>query len=332
MSIIVSIIVPVYNVAPYIQQCLDSTGMLGRNDIEIILVNDGSTDDSGAICKEYCEKWCNVQLIEKQNGGLSDARNVGTEAARGEFIYYLDSDDWLVPGSIDNLYKLAVENGCDIVQGGFYYAYENYLMYDNRWFDANQKPFILSRKDAMRELINNEKIKNFAWGKLYRSSIVKKHRFIIGKYYEDSFWQHLVISECRKYCIVPDPFYYYRQRPDSISGKFGLKMLDLLEGNEIRLIFIQQEFPEFATIMADKLWRNAFVCMRNSNQIEFRNALNRITSLYQPLFSNSLQHSAVFRISKCKSHFIRELFFGVVRVYEHFVNKPLQRISYPESD
>ena len=110
MSINLSVVIPIYNVEQYLRQCLDSIGVLGRDDVEAILVNDGSTDGSRNICVDYVNKWSNVTLIDKENGGLSDARNKGTEAAAGEYIYYLDSDDWLEPDAIDKLYRFAVEN------------------------------------------------------------------------------------------------------------------------------------------------------------------------------------------------------------------------------
>lgn len=322
----VSIIVPVYNVAPYIQQCLDSIGMLGRNDIEIILVNDGSTDDSGAICKEYCEKWCNVRLIEKQNGGLSDARNFGTEAAQGEYIYYLDSDDWLVPGAIDSLYKFAVENSCDIVQGGFYYAYENYLVYDNRWFDADQKPFILSRDEAMRELVKDEYVNNFAWGKLYKAELVKQNSFIVNKFYEDIFWQHLNVWKIKNYGVMATPLYYYRQRNSSISGQGGVKYLDLIEGAEQRLMFISKNMPQLESLMADKLWDYTFSGLRNNNLPVLRKELSRISNQYKSVFSKRLRESLYFKFANIDSGIILQVFNMALRVYGRLKYKKLNHI------
>jgi glycosyltransferase involved in cell wall biosynthesis len=327
----ISIIVPVYNVETYIRQCLESTGVLGRNDVELILVNDGSTDGCGTICQEYACKWGNVKLIEKSNGGLSDARNVGVSASRGKFIYFLDSDDWLNPDAIDTLYQFAVENNCDVVQGGFYYAYDNYLGLDNRYISEKKPAFVIERKDAMRELIKNNYIKNFAWGKLYRTEIVKRHQFPVGKCFEDAYWQHMVVADSNHYGIIPQPLYYYRQRSDSISGQLGVQALDLLAGNEERLRFIQEKFPEFTSLMADRLWHNAFLNTRYSDRDIFRDVLNRITIQYETLFTRGLKNSIVFHLAKYQSSYIRRPFLFMMRVYEYFAVKRLTRVKYSET-
>jgi glycosyltransferase involved in cell wall biosynthesis len=202
MSINLSVVIPIYNVEQYLRQCLDSIGVLGRDDVEVILVNDGSTDGSRNICVDYVNKWSNVTLIDKENGGLSDARNKGTEVAAGEYIYYLDSDDWLEPDAIDKLYRFAVENDCDIVQGSFYYAFEGHVEHNNRFYKADDPPFVLNREEAMRELIKNYYVLNFAWGKVYRTSLAKSHQFPFGKYFEDSYWQHLMIHDSKRYGVI----------------------------------------------------------------------------------------------------------------------------------
>lgn len=247
----ISVIIPIYNVLPYLSYCLDSLFKQADEMMEVILVNDGSTDDSLSICREYAQRKSNAIVINKDNGGLSDARNVGTKAATGDYIYYLDSDDWLAPDAIKSLYEFAIENDCEIVQGGFYYAYNDHLLFDNK----HKNPFVLNRHEAMLELIKNDYVKNFAWGKLYRADIVKKHPFPKGKYYEDSYWQHLIIHECKRYGVVPVPLYYYRQRNSGISGEFSLRNLDLLRGYEERLNFVRNLYPEYVKQMVSLLWR-----------------------------------------------------------------------------
>ena len=100
MACKISVIIPIYNVEQYLRQCLDSLDVLGQEDVEVILVNDGSMDRSKAICDEYKRLYGNIIVINKENGGLSDARNRGTEVANGDYICYVDSDDWLAPGAI----------------------------------------------------------------------------------------------------------------------------------------------------------------------------------------------------------------------------------------
>ena len=282
----ISVVVPVYNVQSYLPQCLDSLYAQADETMEIILVNDGSTDESLIVCRKYADTHSNTIIIDQENGGLSDARNVGTKAVSGDYVYYLDSDDWLAPNAIKSLYDYAIENDCEIVQGGFYYAYDDHLLYDNKY----KIPFVWDRHEAMLELIKNDYVKNFAWGKLYRADIVKKHQFPKGKYYEDSYWQHLIVHECKRYGVVPTPLYYYRQRNSGISGEFSLKNLDLLRGYEERLAFVQEKYPEYTRHIVSILWNTCYNMVelakqKNDNGLVFvfQNYLEEINKEYELL-------------------------------------------------
>jgi len=248
----ISVIIPIYNVAQYLSQCMDSVLPQSYQDLEIILVDDGATDDCPRMCDEYEAKDSRVRVIHKKNGGLSDARNAGMKIARGEWIYFVDSDDWVDHDAIRKLYQFAVENHCDVVQGGLYYAYYDHLLY-RKASKKEQEKTILDRHDAMRELIVNDRVKNFAWGKLYKAELIKDLFFPVGKYFEDSFWQHLVIDRVNRYGIVDEPLYFYRQRQDSISGKLSDKYNDLLDGYNHRLIFIQRNYPELELLIQSKV-------------------------------------------------------------------------------
>ena len=277
----ISVIIPVYNVQKYLSRCLESLYSQRNDTIEIILVNDGSTDESLNICQRYADIHSNTIIIDKENGGLSDARNAGTKAAIGDFIYYLDSDDWLAPDAIKSLYEFAIDNDCEIVQGGFYYAYNDHLLFDNKY----KNPFVLNRHEAMLELIKNDYIKNFAWGKLYRADIVKKHPFPKGKYYEDSYWQHLIVHKCKRYGVVPTPLYYYRQRNSGISGEFSLKNLDLLRGYEERSVFVQEHYPEFNDVMSQSYYR----VVQSLCNIAKTSSDSSVTAAYQAYYNDFMR-------------------------------------------
>ena len=221
------------------------------NDLEIILVDDGSADECPRLCDEYEAGDARVRVIHKKNGGLSDARNAGMRIAKGEWIYFVDSDDWLDINAIQKLYQFAVDNHCDVVQGGLYYAYDNHLLY-RKASKKELKRKVLGREEAMRELIINDRVKNFAWGRLYKTDLIRNLFFPVGKYFEDSFWQHLVMDRVERYGIIDEPLYYYRQREDSISGKPSNRLTDLLEGNKMRLDFIREKFPDLLAIMQKK--------------------------------------------------------------------------------
>lgn len=320
----ISIIIPIYNVEPYLRQCLDSIGLFGHDDVEIILVNDGSTDGCGKICTEYTERWNNVILINKTNGGLSDARNCGTEVAKGDYIYYLDSDDWLAPGAVETLYRFVTENNCDVVQGGFYYAFEDHLEYDDRWIKDDDKPFILGREEAMRELMKNQYVKNFAWGRLYRAEIAKKYQFPFGKYFEDSYWQHLIVNESERYGVMPAPLYYYRQRNDSISGQSSNKLLDLYLGLEAQLAFLAEHYPELTSILADRLWTQSH-SSRNYNE-DFKNYFNHINDQYASLLSSEFKKSLYYFFS-FREPILFSCYEFILRVKNRLCGKRLKRID-----
>lgn len=247
----ISVVIPVYNVAQYLSQCVESVLSQSCKELEIILVDDGSTDDCPDLCDEYERNDVRVRVIHKKNGGLSDARNAGMKIATGEWIYFVDSDDWVAHDAIEKLYQFAVENHCDMVQGGLYYAYQDHLLY-RKAYKKEQEHTILRRHDAMRELIINDRVKNFAWGKLYKTELIKDLDFPVGKYFEDSFWQHLVMDRVDRYGIIDEPLYFYRQRGDSISGQPSNRLTDLLEGNKIRLDFIRGKYPDLLTLMQKK--------------------------------------------------------------------------------
>lgn len=326
----VSIIVPIYNVENHLTQCVESVLKQCYQNFEIILVDDGSTDNSGAICDEYKLNYPQTIVIHKENGGLSDARNVGIEIASGEYIYFLDSDDWLDPNAISTLLNFAIISNCEIVQGGFYYTYDDYLLYDNRKISIDQTHFILNRKDAMTELIKNEYIKNFAWGKLYKSSLVKKYLFPKGKYFEDSYWQHLIVNEINNYGVIPTPLYYYRQRESSISGQFNIKSLDLLKGYEDRLNFISNYYPQLIDLMAIQLWNISANMLLASKGTEY-NAMfidywEYLNDEYKEYFKKAFNINIKYLLGR-KCLVILDICNFYHRVYNRLFTKRVLRIS-----
>ena len=299
MTNILSIIIPIYNVAEYLTQCLDSAYSQVRDNYEVILVDDGSTDNSGDICDEYKLKYPQTIVIHKENGGLSDARNAGIKVATGEYIYFIDSDDWLAPNAISTLIDYAIENKCEVVQGGLFYAYNDYLLYDN----SKTTPFILNRNQAMKELIKNDYIKNFAWGKIYKTEIVKKHLFIKGVYFEDSYWQHHIIHAVNNYGVIPTPLYYYRQRESSISGAFSIKIIDLLKGYEQRLLFVSDKYPQYTKLIAKKFWQtvaNTLISVNSQNDdfATINSYWVEINNKYKCFFKGAYRYSPTYLLGR----------------------------------
>lgn len=238
----VSIIIPVYNIASWLGQCVDSILQQTLTDWEMILVDDGSTDASASLCDHYATIDARIRLLHKENGGLSDARNAGLAIATGKYVYYLDGDDYLAPHAIQLLHAEAENNHSDLVCSGFYYTYPSYQLLHKK-YSEKVSPLLLSPQQAMEALIEGDWLKNFAWGCLLRKELADQVPFIKGKYYEDIYWKHLIIHHAATISFVPAPLYYYRQRETGISGTFSLKNIDLLTGSKARLAFIKRYYP-----------------------------------------------------------------------------------------
>ena len=236
----ISIVIPVYNVESYLEECIQSALQQTHRDLQVILVDDGSTDGSGRICDQYAAADDRVVVIHKENGGLSDARNVGTAAAEGDFILYLDSDDYLDREAVAILTAAQQESDADIVVGSYYYTYEDHEDLAGNNID---KSAIYSRRDAIQRLMEG-KIQTFAWGKLLRSEIVKRHSFPVGMLFEDHFWTHLVFHDSERILCLAEPIVHYRQRKNSISYTFTEKRLDMIKGWQARIDFLKAEYPE----------------------------------------------------------------------------------------
>lgn len=236
----VSVIVPVYNVQQYLPQCVESILAQTYQRLEIILVDDGSTDGSGRVCDELAQRDNRIQVIHKPNGGLSDARNAGTKVCNGTFVFYLDSDDYLEQDAIMALVSIQSESHAEVVIGNYFYTYSDREDIAQPETGTIQKN---NRKEAI-SLLMQGKLQTFAWGKLIRADIAKRHPFPVGKLFEDHFWTHLVFQDCETVVYSSKPMVHYRQRGNSISYTFNLKRLDIIEGWRERIVFLQQEYPD----------------------------------------------------------------------------------------
>lgn len=240
----VSVIVPIYKVENYLNRCVNSILNQTYKNIEVILVDDGSPDKCGEIADSYAIKDNRVKSFHKENGGLSDARNYGMKYVTGEYIVFVDSDDWIKEEMIETLVGIAMDLKADIVQSGFYYAYETYLLYDDRYYSEDMLPIQLNKNELMRELVINERVKNFAWGKLYKTKLIKDLYFEKGVLFEDVFWAHKVMDRVDKYAICHKPMCYYLQRSDSIVSTYTVRNIDIIRGLKERHKFIEENYKD----------------------------------------------------------------------------------------
>lgn len=236
----VSIIVPIYKTEQYINRCVDSILSQTFSDIEVILVDDGSPDKCPEICDEAAEKDKRIKVIHKENGGLSSARNAGTAYANGEFIFYLDGDDYLEKNAVEHLLEIQKAYNADVVVGNYTYTYSDH---EDAAATCYPDLKILNRSEAMGLLMEG-KIQTFAWGKLIRSDIAKKENFPEGKLFEDHFWTHLIFQNSRSFICTKSVVVHYMQRNNSISYTFNISRLDIVEGWKTRIEFLENQYPE----------------------------------------------------------------------------------------
>lgn len=293
----VSVVVPIYKVEKYLGRCIESITNQSYTNLEIILVNDGSPDRCGDICEEYALQDSRIKVLHKENGGLSDARNFGMNYVTGEYTVFVDSDDWLELNMIETMIKLVNEYNSDIVQVGFYYTYNNYLLFDDRYYSENDKPIVLDNYSLMKELVTNEKVKNFAWGKLYKTELIKDIPFKKGVLFEDVFWAHQVMQRVNKYVLSNKPLCYYLQREDSIVATYTTRNLDIIEGLKERHEFIERYYQSLSDESYKLILRTSLLhynlLLRNKDKdkekIHRKNIRNYIKKNYKKLNKATLE-------------------------------------------
>lgn len=216
MSELISLIIPVYKVEKYLHRCLDSVISQSYSQLEIILVNDGSPDSCGEICDAYAHKDSRIKVIHKKNGGLSHARNAGITVAKGEYLSFLDSDDWVEVEYIEKLYKLLKLYQCDMAVCNFIKASTTEIEQKN----SLVKIYEFSSLEALEALTGPYYLPLVvAWGKLYHRSLFEEIRYPIGRLHEDEFVIHHLIYRAKKIVFTTEELVFYWQREDSIMGK-----------------------------------------------------------------------------------------------------------------
>ena len=254
---LISVIVPVYKVEAYLDRCVQSiVDQIYRN-LEIILVDDGSPDNCGAMCDAWAKKDSRIKVIHKENGGLSDARNAGMAAATGEYIAFVDSDDWLDVQMYQHLHEAMTETDSDIASCGARRV----------WLDGTparellgvNRDCVLEQEAAMEALLTAQGLVMTVWNKLYRRSLVDGVKFLVGMIHEDEFWSWQVIARAKRVVTVKESYYNYLQRGSSIMGAgFTEKRFVVIQAKIERQKYIEANMPRLKdTGRADMV----FTCM-----------------------------------------------------------------------
>lgn len=223
---LISVIIPVYNVEKYLRQCLDSVVNQTLKDIEILIINDGSTDNSQYIIKEYADKYSNIKVINKQNEGLYKARNTGLENATGKYIGFVDSDDYIKHDMYEKLYSKAEETNADIVSCNYCIFYEKKNKLKNIDFSKSIKLL----KHSNNKLTGAEEIlfdTPVSWNKIFKKHFLIKNNIAFDsniRIADDAYFNRLCFFNAKKIFYIPDFLYIYRKfRENSIRNKKNIK-------------------------------------------------------------------------------------------------------------
>ena len=256
-DILVSVVVPVYNVESYVRECIDSLIRQTHTNIEIILIDDGSTDNSGLICEEYAADDARIKVFHKENGGLSSARNSGIAIMSGEYCCFVDSDDMVADSYIERLLHAAEESCSDITAC-------SYTREIDELGDKNLQDNIEVDPHKALEFIFSEKtMTTSAWGKLYRTELWSSIRFPEGYIYEDYATIYKIILKANKITIIPWKLVYYRPNPQSITGtQFYPKRMQYFEITEELRPVIENAFPDLLTYVDNRTTRYAIAYYR----------------------------------------------------------------------
>ena len=237
---LISVVIPVYNVEQYLPKCIESIMNQTYKNLEIILVNDGSTDGSQKICEEYKSLDNRIKVINKENGGLSDARNVGIDNSSGNYITFIDSDDYIDDDYVYTLYKSLISYNADMSIAS------HKIIYPKRIIDkATDEKFCANSKKVLEKILYDEGIDLSAWGKLYKKSLFNNIKFPKGRLFEDSATTYRLIDESKKIAVNSKSVYNYVIRKNSISNEmFSEKKMDLITSTMEMTEFIKKKYPE----------------------------------------------------------------------------------------
>lgn len=248
----ISIIIPVYNVEKEVKNCLESVINQTYENLEIIVVNDGSTDNSKEICLEIAERDNRIIYLEKQNGGLSDARNFGINNASGDYLFFLDSDDYIEHDCIESLYRAIKEDNTKIAVALPRVIYSSGAVVEK----ATGEHQVFSTEESLRLLMYDEKISVSAWAKLYSKDIISDIRFPVSRLFEDNATTYKFIASTDKVTFISKSVYNYIIRKGSITrSKFSLKRLDVIKSTDEMCDYCEMNFPNIKNaIIRRRVW------------------------------------------------------------------------------
>ncbi|SES09940.1 glycosyltransferase [Salipaludibacillus aurantiacus] len=285
----ISIIVPVYKVEPYIRKCINSILDQTFTEFELILINDGSPDNCGKICDEYSKSDERIKVVHKKNGGLSSARNAGLEIAQGDYVGFVDSDDWIEPGMYELLYKMCKENKCEIGNCSSIVHYKTKTL-----VNGGHSLLIHNKSEAMRAMLESELYDEVVWTKLIKREILENIRFKEGIIHEDTDFTYQVINKSNQVCTIGEPLYHYIKRENSTMdlAKKNIRIDSVIIYDEMYK-FIDLYYNELRHLVAYKLANNAMrilnLIILNNREREFKEEYYTVTKILNHYYTQIIQ-------------------------------------------
>lgn len=223
----ISIIIPVYNTEKYLKQCLDSIINQTFEDFECICVNDGSTDNSLTILQEYSKKDNRIKIINQKNSGSSVSRNNGIKQALGQYVSFIDADDWITDNYLEILYNKIIETDADIVRASFKFYYQKNDICES----AKIREIHKIKNNTDIERLYKGYAGAFVWAKLYKKSLIKDNNiyFYEGKTAEDCPFSALVYLYAKKICFINDEIYFYRKQIEGVTANYQAQIIDAFD-------------------------------------------------------------------------------------------------------
>ena len=263
---LISVIIPVYGVEKYIAQCLESVINQTYKNLEIILVDDGSPDRCGKICDEYQKKDGRIRVIHKKNEGVARARNDGLDCATGDYISFIDSDDWIAPDAYEKLYRGLQENGADCAIGGCVNVIEKDVKLEYPADSFTRKTECRDSKEVVKNLLLRA---SAVWNRLFKREIFETIRFPENRINDDEVVALHAYVKCKKIVMLNEPTYYYRIRKNSITtGSFTLRKMDMYYNSLDNYAFIQKTMPDLLTCAEYKVFRTRLYCYLNLKRLK----------------------------------------------------------------
>lgn len=262
---LVSVIVPIFNLENLVSRCIESIVNQNYTKLEIILVNDGSTDSSGKICDSYSELDERIVVLHKPNGGLSDARNFGIRSSTGKLITCIDGDDYVSPTLISNLVKPFLEQDVDLSVGGFSKVSPTETS-DMKGSSSDYE--VITNEVALQRLFYQKGLTTSAWGKLYRRHLFDAIEYPVGQIHEDLPVTYRIIAECDKVAVASACDYFYVQHPQSITATGSYrKRLPAINFASEAVDFTNNQFPHLAQSAKVRLFMECVYLISQANHL-----------------------------------------------------------------